>query len=493
LAIKKETISIMIKHKLLLVYFLSFFITSLLAQSENFPQGFFIEEVLFFSPEYNSNSSQGWIRIRKDNKEFYSNHELRITAFDNYGGTTRPVGYVSGNKSMVGCFINAEFCGSELEGPFYIKGVADNNMEYEPQEAVIQGNFLRYSRKQSDIEFPEDVVAFYDGFIIEWFVTQDPNALDPNLEANVNWESAGESENQLYVTHRDPIIPETPFPEHSDPTMVLHTLIHNACFWSQTKNSPQNIVDCMYADFTDRQVFTFDGQGPMTYWGGNNQIGTTEECRSVSGLLEFLDAACNEWAEYFDDQIKIQGIESSILSVVTYDNYILSDSDISKYVADGLNIFETQFFDLRLQISPFPNEITDSRTDFYVKEWNFNTNIPFVINEYKNAQNNNSIDNLTLINGNILESASLEGTEGQGNDNPRAEFSDHLILKYNNKYFDPSYGSPIALSKNNWENNSLDGFGTIVTFFDTQSNKEYYINWVGHLNNTGVLQCNITP
>jgi len=80
---------------------------------------------------------------------------------------------------------------------------------------------------------------------------------------------------------------------------------------------------------------------------------------------------------------------------------------------------------------------------------------------------------------------------GQGNKDPRSEFENHVIVKYNNKYYDPSYGSStIANSKNEWENKALDGFGSILLYND--GTKSYYINWIGYLNDS-TLQSEVSP
>lgn len=64
----------------------------------------------------------------------------------------------------------------------------------------------------------------------------------------------------------------------------------------------------------------------------------------------------------------------------------------------------------------------------------------------------------------------------------RSEFENHAIVKYNGKYFDPSYGvdSKNTLTANDWENQALDGFGSILKYND--GTKLYYINWIGYLN-----------
>jgi len=73
-----------------------------------------------------------------------------------------------------------------------------------------------------------------------------------------------------------------------------------------------------------------------------------------------------------------------------------------------------------------------------------------------------------------------------------SEFENHAIVKYNGKYYDPSYGadSQNTTNANDWENQALDGFGSIL--FYQEGSKQFFINWVGYLNDSS-LQTEIKP
>ncbi len=71
---------------------------------------------------------------------------------------------------------------------------------------------------------------------------------------------------------------------------------------------------------------------------------------------------------------------------------------------------------------------------------------------------------VNLINSEVVPYIGLQGSPGQGNSNPRAEFRNHAIYVKGNKVFDPSYGSPIYNSQSEWEQASLTGYGVSVTF-----------------------------
>ena len=54
--------------------------------------------------------------------------------------------------------------------------------------------------------------------------------------------------------------------------------------------------------------------------------------------------------------------------------------------------------------------------------------------------------------------AELDGTPGQGVQDPVSNFGNHYIVFWKDRYFDPSYGSGPFFSQRSWEMASLDGF-----------------------------------
>lgn len=97
---------------------------------------------------------------------------------------------------------------------------------------------------------------------------------------------------------------------------------------------------------------------------------------------------------------------------------------------------------------------------------------------------------MVLNNGNVIPIGEQNGSLGQGNPDPRFEFENHAIVKFDGKYYNPSYGSSIASNTNSWETPALAGFGGMVYFLNNGT--LYRINWIGHLND-GSQQSNVSP
>jgi hypothetical protein len=70
------------------------------------------------------------------------------------------------------------------------------------------------------------------------------------------------------------------------------------------------------------------------------------------------------------------------------------------------------------------------------------------------------------------------------------------VIKYNNKYYDPSYGTTIKDSANDWETASLDGFGyggVYIAYTKPITGEVSRLMWVYQFNEPTILQSLITP
>ena len=62
------------------------------------------------------------------------------------------------------------------------------------------------------------------------------------------------------------------------------------------------------------------------------------------------------------------------------------------------------------------------------------------------------------------EARPIPGIPAQGNDDPPYAFNAHWITRYNNTYYDPSYGTPKVTGQDRdilYENASFDGYGNL--------------------------------
>ena len=472
--------------KILNTILLLFFTIILFSQSGNFQANdeFAVKNVYYFSPTFPS--STGWIDIYKDDGNKYSNTPNFTHAYENFGATKKPVGYVSGNVMVVGADLEIALCNSSINlDDIIIKGMAENGFEFAPQAAeVLPSDIIRYKKYHSSLQFTADLVQYFENFKIKWYITTDQAALDPNAAGPISWAFAGESENQVYITHKTPML--TLAPSHAEVTIPYHTVLHIGCVNGNGENNSVPIFDAIYKEFEDNQVYRVDGEGPLTYWGNFNPLLLNGECRTVGGLIEELDAACGEWSQFLEDIIRVQGISGS--NIVTVDwEYILAQPDLTRMVSEVNTHFGQEA--VSITIWPYSNnqgQVIGAYSGFLVNNWNNLSNAEnFVLSEFDNEQTE-----ITLANGNKIKLKEANGAAGQGNSNPRSEFENHAILGYNGNLYDPSYGTMKQNDALSWEATSLAAFGSRVIFQQVINGipTARIINWVGYLNDINALQ-----
>ena len=134
---------------------------------------------------------------------------------------------------------------------------------------------------------------------------------------------------------------------------------------------------------------------------------------------------------------------------------------------------------------------TRYRADFFVKKWNFDYGER---RAYFSEDDPRKLDSLELRNGNKIFWAEQDGAVAQGNTNPRSEFCNHAIVKYNSDYYDPSYGTGNFASISDWQNSSLAGFGgkCLLTIFGGVTIKEYELIWYAYPASS-IIEVNVNP
>ncbi|MEO0726647.1 MAG: hypothetical protein AAFZ63_19035 [Bacteroidota bacterium] len=467
------------------------FTTSMFSQAVDLTQegAFAVKDITFYSSTYPGN--QGWVRMKNDDNSAVSIvSSLSTKAWDDFGEVAKPVTYISGYSINVEANILVDCPGLELgdDPTIFVRGVCSNTANYNlpiRQATILNDFFIRYEKTNAEMSFPDLVVNHFENFEIKWFVALDATAPDED------WVSAGITTTELYVVHGIPdMIYINPGGDPSLATQPFHTLIHLGCKNAQGKSNPQEIVDAIYQEFMDQDVRPYGGSDlPMTYWGPNSA--PEPSCFSTYGLLTYLDGRCAAWAEFFQDIIKMQGIEESVIYSVNW-NYILNDSDFIR-----MGMARSAFFGdeaNNVQFVGWNHPVTGElgvRADFLVKHWSITEEDVFIIHEY----NPSNIDVITLDNGNEIHRREEDGVIGQGNTDPRSYFLTHAIVEYADFFYDPSYGTSKNASSNAWENQSLDAFGgraryTTVNPEGIQVMHELY--WLSALNTTS-LQTNFVP
>jgi hypothetical protein len=429
--------------------------------SQTFQYKIRVDEVDMQAP---SSMPDGKIKILRD----YDPNPMITGPAWKYPATEMPVAFLSGFAPMVTAKFDLGGCTKTI----WAKGDGPGSFDV-PAKQLSQGNYPSTALQST---FPSAKVDFYEPFEIIWSISNSPNG---------PWVKAGSSKHPLYISHATTAL--------SSDLEVFHSLIYYGCKNAKGLTSDDMIVDAMY-----NNTFLISGAGvprrdnptksKMSYWIWPDPIiQFNEECYfKTKDLLKWENGRCGAWARFFRDMIKTQGITSSTPALVTYPATpsisAALTSDLSTFFgssAGNIVIEDPQFF----------------TGEFFVNKWNFSSS-KFYKWDREFVPYMETTSPLTLPNGNVLNFAPLPGAAAQGNDNPMSTFGDHALVKYNNKYYDPSYGTPIQNSKNAWENLSLSGFGNGSNLIYVQTfaglTFETRIMWLNEQNNPS-LQSTIEP
>ncbi len=436
-----------------------------------------LTDIPYSTPQYQKNCNTGNDLSKPVAYKSNSTPEIRASLKINCNGASK---WVSA-KVHFGDNIVKHYYPAKLITPFSSSNfIYPSNVQAENQKATNSNGSLYV--------FEPNKVNYIDKYTIVWRIAEG-NLPEPSLEDDSKWLEVGASVNQFYITYKAPILSQAAY--HLEPTQAFHTLLHLGCVNGINQTNPDNIVDNIYnygikIQGNENKVFRADGDGPIRYWGPNI---APPACYEVSKILKIKDAVCGGWASLFEDVIRLQGINID-RTLITW-GWCLSSQDIYKQDKDIMDFFGLEYH----SVTPLPYDgninpgcFGKPMSQFLVKNWqNFNTK--FTMNDFTNKYFEIPTDPLIIGNGNIIPNTELLGVKAQGNANPKSEFETHDISRFNGKYYDASYGSPIALSKNEWENNALHSFGGIIVYEKwTYPNitQDYYINWIGDQNNTNL-------
>lgn len=457
---------------------LCFFVTGLPAlNAQNFEYPTQVLDVIFHAPP---EGNEMWINIYED--PFSAPHPDIITPPIMLSGQTStgiytqsnvynpaPVGYVSGSTGKVSAIFSLESCLSGKQ--LYVKGKTPYGFELPWQHLVgLSDGSWRYNPANFNQIFPVEEVQFYENFQIDWYLSDNTNSDGVQIAT---------SKNDLFITHK--------ISDYSDPMYV--SFLYLGCKNASGKKIETEIVDNIYSDFLDQCVTRYHSTNCMEYWGGATppqvQPNPSPTCWTAEGLIAYEDATCGAWADLFHVLLEIQGITGSQVSDVDW-NYTLNGSDVLQITSDLNSFFGSEISNVLL----YGGSSNGYHAQFLVKDWALTSAEKIAISE----DDGNGSYPIVLNNGNKMFWREKNGVVGQGNENPRSEFNNHAIVKYNSKYYDPSYGSNVSLSSNEWENSALAGFGSKGFFLKTVGGELIRVEfvWIGHLNNP-LQQSNINP
>jgi hypothetical protein len=294
--------------------------------------------------------------------------------------------------------------------------------------------------------FPDNIAVFEE-FLLNW-------QYNPNNGSD--WKNLGNSVNTCYIS-RQPL-------DELAGQRYFHTTVHLSCTAAQGQDDEQAIVNNIYKLFTTRDVKKYGAANAMNYWGN-----TTNNYYETIDLIRYGTGRCGAWARFFVDMLAIQGISVDLKR--------MTRSPLEPMILQGQSLTNLQ---AALGNAANAGDITfDSNTAiangcFLVKHWNVQPNHFYIRLNTSLNPNEFYKEYIDPIDNNVAQ----DGVPAQSNDNPRSRFYDHVIIKYNDNYYDPSYGSygetagttvynaefPPFESLIEWEQHSITSMGATFGF-----------------------------
>ncbi|MBL7807281.1 MAG: hypothetical protein JNN28_05690 [Saprospiraceae bacterium] len=436
--------------------------------SSSFTYSIRVDEVDFLAPH---GSQSNKLAIYRD---YYPHPAITDIAWK-YPNTQNPVAFVSGKAPKVYAKFDLAGCPQEI----WAKGDGPDTFDPVVQKLGPDGS---YAATPLSAPFPANKVDFYEPFDIVWYISNSPSG---------PWIAAGKSSNPLYITYA-----ATPFSPQ-----ILHSVIYYGCKNAKGLTNANSIVDNIYnGTFAGRTVPRKDNptKSAMSYWAPDEDPVQyyNGEYFYTHHLLKWENGRCGSWAYFFYDMILFQGILGAEVSEVLY----LPDptNHVDQFKFDRNKFFGAAASDVETRIAgmPVPVDINSLPRIFFVKDFDLNSNKFYKWNREWMTIPGIGTNPVTLPNGNVLNFAPKPGDSAQGNNDPMSTFQNHGIVKYNGKYYDPSYGTSITGSKNEWETNALIGFGSAGTLVYKYTYLgipvETYIMWLSEPNNSS-QQAKINP
>ncbi|MBX3399048.1 MAG: hypothetical protein KF873_09920 [Gemmataceae bacterium] len=291
----------------------------------------------------------------------------------------------------------------------------------------------------NDVVLPETTIANpfpgtmnYGSIVIQWEFSNN---------GGTSWSSAGKSENQLYVPLDKPVL-----------SVVYHTPIHlgvaaAALAGASTETAA---IAKIWENFETREIknthikAAYNGKKLHYYKDWDITSGDPKVLGAPTmKLLKDLDGTCVSWSFLFADAMFDAGIKAK--------KYIMQFESKTTYQTPG-NPY------------PYPENLLIKNWDFAGNGTSGNNTYPYQ-NTPNDPQNPATMFSKSVVGTWHYEWGALPAAEvtdqaglpGQNTANPRASFRDHVVVKVNGTYYDPSYGLKWA-SVQAWEDGAVAGF-----------------------------------
>jgi hypothetical protein len=253
-----------------------------------------------------------------------------------------------------------------------------------------------------------NTVDFLNPLTLNWQATGD---------GGTTWMAGGTSDNRVYVTLDAPT------------STLFETVADIGGRNAKGKATANDVMAAIWGDFSGPTPGVkrkpMDGHNvadghELTYWNGGAATAT-----NTGALLKDGNGQCGSWAEFLRDCVLAEGVPGATKVTITstYPNGVGTGPATGGW-ATGL---------------------------FLVKDWTFAAagTAPAAVAPFTHKRTE------------ITDNA---GVPGQGNANPPGGFFNHFVVKYDGKYYDPSYGAgafaggTADAARADWEDKSLDGF-----------------------------------
>ena len=274
-------------------------------------------------------------------------------------------------------------------------------------------------------------------------------------EDGKTWVSAGTSRNTLYVTWKCPLYNELRLGVYGENVnlfcfetgkkLFLETLLYlgclNASLIKKKKINDDSIIKNIFNPFKGKIITRAREGSPylnlnwcnegLGYWRGNSAADGPEsfdELRSVQYLLQYGEARCGEWTDFFLNLLLVQGINVDIKREICA-------------ICTDYAIIDSRY----------------SQNDYKYRDILDNPKQKSIIFTVKDA--------IILSDERIIGNSSA-----QGNDNAQRFFIDHIWVYIREEYFlDPSYGKEYNKNNSNMKKYCKDNISSIKI-----ENKEQY-------------------
>lgn len=233
-----------------------------------------------------------------------------------------------------------------------------------------------------------ETTKYYAAFTLTWQFSVDNGA---------TWEAAGETTSRVYVMYKAPMI-----------DTLFETVVHvsTVAAAGAAENTDAAVADAIFQTFETRSISRFDGRkayggsGAMTYWGYRADdpkcvpINSKQLLPDIAQLLHYTDGRCGHWGQFFVGMLRTQGIAHGDVKTARAKNMM----------ADGSGRYEGLIIN------------------------NANFGAP--------AAGQNGFNWREGIN--FTTAGSIPG---QGGTPMMQSFSNHALVLFNGKLYDPSYGT----------------------------------------------------